>query len=272
MKPRRSLSILAVFVMMSGSLLGSEPEKRLQVRWGELGKLIGGKKVALQLAEGARVEGRVRKVTWNSLVVKVKRTSNPAAYPKGRTEIPREAVSQIEVRRSHYANQAREVGRIGLTGAVFVGALIGSVYALVGGNAKESEPNDAQFGVSVGIGTVVAVLTYRALRPRGITLIEILPDLPGEGSRKPTDKERSSSPKQDASSSVGESLPVTSEPLILPAFKPAGIGAAAPSLLERSRSERRRQQARRAVMRQGVPLHRSGLPERQLPVARHAED
>ena len=272
MKPRRSLSILAVFLMTNGSLLGSEPEKRLQVRWGQLGKLIGGKKVALQLAGGARVEGRVGKVEATSLTIKVKKASNPAAYPKGQTEIPREAVSRIEVRRSTYANQAREVGRIALTGAVFVGALIGSVYALVGGNAKESEPNDAQFGVSVAIATGVAILTYRALRPKGITLIEILPDLPAEGQPKPTDKEQSPSPKQDTSSSVRESLPVTSQPLILPAFKHNGIGAAAPSLVEKSRSERLRQQARRAVMRQGIPLHLSGLSERPPSVARHTGD
>ena len=62
MKLRRSLSVLAVFLMMNGSLPGSEPEKLLQVRWGELGESIGGKKAALQLAEGARVEGRVTKV------------------------------------------------------------------------------------------------------------------------------------------------------------------------------------------------------------------
>ena len=272
MKPRRSLGVLAVLLMMNGGLLGSEPEKRLQVRWGELGKLIGGKAVALQLADGARVKGRVGKVEATLLTIKVKKSSNPAAYPKGPAEIPREAVSRIEVRRSTYANQAREVGRIALTGAVFVGALIGSVYALVGGNANESEPNDAQFGVSVAIATGVAVLTYRALRPKGITLIEILPDLPAEGQPKPTDKEQSPSLKQDASSSVGESLPVASKPLILPAFKHNGIGAGTPSPVERSRSERLRRQARRAVMRQGVPLHLSALPERQLPVARHAED
>ena len=61
MKLQRSLSVLAVFLMTNGTLLGSEPEGVLQVRWGELGKLIGGKKVALQLAKGARVQGRVRR-------------------------------------------------------------------------------------------------------------------------------------------------------------------------------------------------------------------
>ncbi len=273
MKLRRSLGVLAVFLMMNGTLLGSEPEKRLQVRWGQLGKLIGGKKVALQLAEGARVEGRVGKVEPTSLTIKVKKTSNPAAYPKGRTEIPREAVSQIEVRNSNLVRVGRRARRIGLSVAAFVGALTGSMFALTGGEVGESSSTVyRQFGGSLAIATGAAVLTYRALRPKGVTLIEILPDLPAEGQPKPTDKEQSSRPKQDTSSSVRESLPVTSQPLILPAFQHNGIGAGIPSLVEQSSPERLRQQARRAVMRQGTPLHLSGLSERQLPVERHDED
>ena len=268
MKVRRSLGVLAVFLIMNGSLLGSEPEKLMQVRWGELGELIGGKKVALQLAEGAQVEGRVGKVKATSLTIKVKKTSSPAAYPKGRTEVLREAVSCIEVRSSKKAKPAREVGRISLTGAVFVGALFGSMLGLAGGTFSESEPNDAQMVGSVAIATVAAVATYRALGPKGITLIEILPDLPAESQPKPTDREQSSRPNQNTFALVRESLPVTSEPLILPAFQHNSIGAAVPSLIEQSRSERLRQQARRAVMRQGVPLHLSSLSERQPPFAR----
>ena len=37
MKLRRSLGVLVVFLAMNGSMLGSEPEKRLQVLWGVLG-------------------------------------------------------------------------------------------------------------------------------------------------------------------------------------------------------------------------------------------
>ncbi|MDE2757537.1 MAG: hypothetical protein OXI92_13430 [Acidobacteriota bacterium] len=262
MKLQRSLSVLAVFLMTNGTLLGSEPEGVLQVRWGELGKLIGGKKVALQLAKGARVKGRVRRVTEASIVLWVKRSPD---YPKGQSEIAREAVSRIEVRSSKKAKPAREVGRISLTGAVFVGALFGSMLGLAGGTFSESEPNDAQMVGSVAIATVAAVLTYRALGPKDITpkritLIEILPDLPAEESPKPTDKEQSPSPKQDTFSSMGESLPVASKPLILPAFQHNGIGAVVPALVEQSRSERLRRQARRAVMRHDLPLDLSSRP------------
>ena len=274
MKLRRSLSVLAVFLMMNGTLLGSEPEKLLQVRWGELGKLISGKKVALQLAKGARVKGRVRRVTEASIVLWVK--SSPD-YPKGQSEIAREAVSRIEVRSSKKAKPAREARRIGWAVGAFVATLVGSTLIVYASERFDGSVPGGIYALQFGAATGVAVLTYRALGPKGITpkritLIEILPDLPAEGQPKPTDKEQSPSPKQDASSSVRESLPVTSQPLILPAFKHNGIGAATPSLVEQSSPERLRQQARRAVMRQGIPLHLSGLSERQLPVSRHAED
>lgn len=60
MKWQRSLRLATVFLAMSGSMLGSDPEKRLQARWSELKELIGGKKVALQLSDGARVLTSVR--------------------------------------------------------------------------------------------------------------------------------------------------------------------------------------------------------------------
>ncbi len=274
MKLQRSLSVLAVFLMTNGTLLGSEPEGVLQVRWGELGKLIGGKKVALQLAKGARVKGRVRRVTEASIVLWVKRSPD---YPKGQSEIAREAVSRIEVRSSKKAKPAREARRIGLAVGAFAASLAGSTLILFASQRFDGSVPGGIYALQFGVATGVAVLTYRALGPKDITpkritLIEILPDLPADSQPKPTDREQSSRPNQNTSALVRESLPVTSEPLILPAFQHNGIGAAVPSPVERSRSERLRQQARRAVMRQGIPLHLSGLPERRPPVARPAED
>ena len=273
MKLRRSLSVLAVFLMMNGSLLGSEPEKLLQVRWGELGELIGGKKVALQLAEGARVEGRVGKVEATSLTIKVKKTSNPAAYPKRRTEIPSDAVSRIEVRRTAKRLKQTTLTIVAALGAFMGGALIVDAVGPDGGRGKDLWVLEGpEIGTGIAIGAFVAVLMNLPRRSKNVTLIEVVPDFPGERGPKPTDKGQSSRLKQDTSCSVRESLPVTSEALILPAFKHNSIAAVVPALVEQLRSERRRRQARRAVMRQGIPLHLSSLSERRPPVARHAED
>ncbi len=266
MKLRRSLSILAVFLMTNGSLLGSEPEMLLQVRESDLGALIQGKRVALRLVEGARVEVRVRKVMANALVVRVKKSSNPAAYPKGTMQIPRAAVSGIEVREA--ANRLKQTA---LTIGAAMGAFAGGSLILIAVGPDEGSGVPAIWG-GIAIGAAVAVLMNLPRHSKNVTIVEVVPDSAGEGQPKPTDREQSSRPKRGTSPSVKESLPVTSQPLVLPAFKHNGIGAAAPSLVEQSSQEQLRRQARRAVMRQGIPLHRSGLPERQLPVSRHAED
>lgn len=94
--------------------------------WSELKKLLGGKKVTLQLAEGGRVEGRVRKVTDTSLVFNVKKSSEPANYPKGTLRISRESVSRIEVR-GLKENSAMRVARVAATAGTFVGTLFTSL-------------------------------------------------------------------------------------------------------------------------------------------------
>ncbi|MDE2757538.1 MAG: hypothetical protein OXI92_13435 [Acidobacteriota bacterium] len=273
MKVRRSLGVLAVFLMTNGTLLGSEPEGVLQVRWGELGKLIGGKKVALQLAEGARVEGWVGKVEATSLTINVKKSSNPSAYPKGRTEIPSDAVSRIEVREAAKRLKQTALTIVGALGAFIGGALIVDAVGPDGGRGKDLWVLEGpEIGAGIAIGAFVAVLMNLPRRSRNVTLIEVVPVSPGERGPKPTDKGQSSRPNQNTSALVKESLPVTSEALILPAFKHNSIGAAVSPLVVKSSQERLRQQARRAVMRQGIPLHLSSLSERRPPVARHAED
>ena len=274
MKLRRSLSVLAVFLMMNGSLPGSEPEKLLQVRWGELGKLIGSKKSALQLAEGARVEGRVTKVEATSLTIRVKKTSNPAAYPKGTMQIPSDAVSRIEVRGAAKRLKQTALTIVAALGAFMGGALIVDAVGPDGGRGKDLWVLEGpEIGAGIAIGAFVAVLMNLPRRSKNVTLIEVVPDFPGESEPKPTNYNQSSRLKQDTSCSVRESRSVTSEALILPAFKHNSIGAVVPALVEQLRSESLRQEARRAVMRQDIPLHLSSLSAgRSSAVARYAED
>ena len=232
MKWWRILGVVAVFLAMSGSMLGSEPEIRLKVRWSELKKLIGGKKVALQLSDGARVEGRVKKVTEPSLVLKVKKSSEPADYPKGKIEIPRETVSRIEVR----GLKENKAMRVGATVGTFAGTLFGSMAAIYGLEiGEDSKKLNNRFAVSVAIATAAAIVVNRFLASKEITLIEILPDPPGEQEPKPTNKDQSSN-----TTVSGEAL--------------------AASLIEESSAERLRRQSRRAVMRQDLPLDLSSLP------------
>ena len=200
MKLWRILSMVAVSLAMSGSMLGSEPEKRLQARWSELKKLIGGKKVALQLSDGARVEGRVKRVKESSIVLWVKRSSD---YPKGQGEIAREAVSRIEALDVNANLVARRAKKAALTVGAAVGALVGTVALFLVAGPDEGSGAPAIWG-GIAIGAAVAVLMNVPQRSMDVTHIEIIPDSPVERVPKPTNKDHSSTP-----TASGEALAVS---------------------------------------------------------------
>lgn len=232
MSLRRGISFLVVFLVLCSDLPGSDQEKPLQVRWSELKNLIGDKLVTLQIAEGARVEGRIRTVKAASLVFKVKNSSNPKDYPKGEMQIPTETVSRIEVR----GLKENKGIRIAATVGTFVGTMMGSMVAIAGTEA--GEPGDKYYGsyaASIAIATGVALLVNRALRPKDLTFITILSDPPG--ARMPKSPNKAERPPETAS---GEVLN--------------------PSLFEASSLEGLRRQARRAVMREDLPLDLPRLP------------
>ena len=232
MSLRRGLGCLVAFLVLSGNLAGSDQEKLLEVRWSELKNLTAGKTVTLQIAEGARVEGRIRSANAASLVFKVKNSSNLKEYPKGEIQIPREAVSRIEVR----GLKENKGMRVAATAGTFVGAMMGSMVAIAG--TEPGEPGDKYYGsyaASIAIATGVALLVNRALRPKDVTLIKILPDSPG--ARRPNSTGKDAFPNTTAS---GSDLPS--------------------SFLEESSSERLRRQARRALMREDLALDLPRLP------------
>ncbi len=230
MNLQRSLCILVVLLLLSGSLLGSEPERLLQIRESDLGDLIRGRRVSIHLTEGARIEGRVQEVEAASLVVMVGKSSDPAVYPRGKAQVPRDAVSRIEVR----GLKTKRGARIAATAGTFFGTLVGSYFffrALL-----ESGPVPGSSVAMVGIPTGAAVLVYRALAPKNdVTLIEIVPDSPGGGAPKPETRD----------TSLNTTIPAETGPLF---FEP-------------SRPGRLRQQVLRALMRPDRPLYLPSLSQ-----------
>ena len=231
MKWRSMLGMVAAFLAMSGSMLGSDPEERLQVRWSELKKLIRGKMVVVQLSDGARVEGRVYRVKEPSIVLWVKRSSE---YPKGKSEIARETVSRIEAL-DLAVTLAKRSKQAALTVGAALGAFVGSAFLLHYTVGPDEGPDDRSIRVGVAIGAAVAVLMNLPQRSRDVTFIEILPDSPGEREPKPTNKDQSSTP-----TALGEAL--------------------AASFIEESSAERHRRQARRSLMRPDLALDLSSRP------------
>ena len=223
--------LVGLSLAMNGTMLGSEPEKLRQVRWSELKKVIRGKKVTLQLTDGARVEGRVKRVTEASIVLWVKRSSE---YPEGQSENAREAISQIEALDLNVNLAARRAKKAALTVGAVVGAIVGSgVLFLVAGPDEGSGAPALWAGI--GIGAALAVLMNLPQRSKDVTLIEIIPDSPGEREPKSTNKDQSSTPTASGEALVG-------------------------SLIEESSAERLRRQSRRAVMRQDLLLDLSSRP------------
>ena len=231
MKWLRIVGLVGLFLAMNGIMLGSDPENRLQVRWSELKKVIRGKKVTLQLADGTQVKGgRVKRVKESSVVLWVKRSSD---YPKGQIEVAREAISRVEALDVNANLVARRAKKAALTVGAVVGALVGSVgLYLLSGDEGSGAP---ALWAGIGIGSALAVLINLPRGSRDVTLIEIIPDSPGEREPKPANKDQSSNTT-------------------------ASEEALALSLVEESKADRLRRQSRRAVMRQDLPLDLSSLP------------
>ena len=247
MKWRSMLATVAVFLAMSGSMLGSDPEERLQVRWSELKKLIRGKMVVVQLSDGARVEGRVHRVKEPSIVLWVKRSTE---YPKGKSEIAREAVSRIEARDLNVNLAARRAKKAALTVGAAVGALVGSVVLFLIAGPDEGSGAPALWG-GIALGSAVAVLMNLPQRSKDVTLIELLPDSPSGGEPKPTNKDSTPRPKQNScsleegNSSKGfESVWLDSNPRRLWHHR-----VVVPLLVKGSDQAGLHRQARRALMR-----------------------
>jgi hypothetical protein len=90
---------------MSQSLLwGGEP-RQLQLKWSELGPRIEDKKVALVLPGGTYIEGKVQAVQPDGLRLRISKTSDRQAQPKGSHLIPRQSVSMLQV--TEYRKLAR---------------------------------------------------------------------------------------------------------------------------------------------------------------------
>ena len=154
MKWLRIVGLVGLFLAMNGIMLGSDPENRLQVRWSELKKVIRGKKVTLQLADGTQVKGgRVKRVKESSVVLWVKRSSD---CPKGQIEVAREAISRVEALDVNANLVARRAKKAALTVGAVVGALVGSVgLYLLSGDEGSGAP---ALWAGIGIGSALAVL------------------------------------------------------------------------------------------------------------------
>ena len=114
MKQRHLIAFSALLVM-SCSLLRAEEPRQLQLKWSELGPRIEDKKVALVLPGGTYIEGKVQAVEPDGLRLRISKTSDRKAQPKGWQLIPRQSVSTLRV--TEYRKLARLLVTAGAVGA-----------------------------------------------------------------------------------------------------------------------------------------------------------
>jgi len=97
--------------------------RRVQIAWEELVALVVDQRISTTLPDGTRLEGDALAVRPEALVVDVQKTSNKKLHPKGQTEIPRSAVSEVRVIRVR-----------GIAMRIILGILggFGGAYASVG--------------------------------------------------------------------------------------------------------------------------------------------
>ncbi len=117
----RSVGLVAILVLCLPQRLAGG-EKEVVARWEELAPLVERRDVEAVLANGVYVRGRALKVLPEALEVEVKKTSDAAVVPKGKTRIPRELLTVLRVR------WKKRLARAVLTPAMYVGG--GFVLAL----------------------------------------------------------------------------------------------------------------------------------------------
>ena len=104
MRHRLPIVLVALLGMSQSLVWGGEP-RQLQLKWSELGPRVEDRKVALVVPGGTYVEGKVQRVVPDGLWLRVSKTSDHQAQPKGSHLIPRPSVSMLQV--TEYRKLAR---------------------------------------------------------------------------------------------------------------------------------------------------------------------
>ena len=89
---------VALFVLLcwntQGALADTTAER--QVRWEGLSVVVG-QQVRVVMPDGTLIQGRATELQTDGLAVIIRRTSNQAAYPKGRFLLPRATLHAVDV-------------------------------------------------------------------------------------------------------------------------------------------------------------------------------
>ena len=167
MHSKRLIAALTLLCVVPVILNGADTVV-VELPWTELGPRVTGRKVALDL-QGAQIEGKVRAVEPQGLRLRVTRTSDRDAQPKGERVVPREAVSVLYM--TEYRGFGRLLVTVGALGAA--GGILAAKYpSLYEGTALIVVPVVAAAGM---IGIAIGAYYAGKRLDRRITEIRIRP-------------------------------------------------------------------------------------------------
>lgn len=161
----RGVVLLGAFYL--GQVSGMAESKPVELRWPEVAPLVTGNHVDVTLNGGTKVGGEVLAVRDDVVVMDVSDSSGAKAFAKGNSNIPREDISLIKVRRTR--------GSWGRTMGTVVGVVVG--LGTGGYAASRSDSGGAAVAVLVSVASAIAVGGYYAGRglDRRTTVIKIVP-------------------------------------------------------------------------------------------------
>lgn len=143
---------------------------RDRITWEEFQARVTPKhKIRMVLPDGSRLEGNPLVFRPDAIDMRVTRTSNKQAHPKGNSAIPRSSFSVVEVRSPRWAGKL-----IGTLAPIGIGAGILAAGVSSGGET-EFYTGIAAGGCTMGFGAVAGFFVGRAIDRRFETLM-IVPE------------------------------------------------------------------------------------------------
>jgi hypothetical protein len=149
-------TVIALVVLALAAPVGAEAgQKVLSLQWSELPGQIGGKNVRAALTDGSRLEGRATSVGAESLVIDVKKSSDPARLNNA-ASVRRAELAVLEVRKSGWVWKVA-APILGFVSFGFAGAAIGNQIDPQGFIISDGAVNGAVAGIVTGIGAGLVV-------------------------------------------------------------------------------------------------------------------
>jgi len=121
---------------------GSEEQRH--VRWDGLSEIVG-QNVHVVMPDGARIEGRANKLEADALEVEIRKTTNKAAYPKGKFLVARATLRAVDVDRN---SKGWRITGLAIGGTI--GVLFCSVFVPGTANRRAAADVAAAAGLTAG--------------------------------------------------------------------------------------------------------------------------